>query len=120
MSQINPIIHQQRSQIPNSNEGDETTFDDLVLHYFQNNRPEGSLNDILADLKALAPDKHLSLQALNKAVLIADGEMRKDEAGKEYTDKTLDKLASQLQGVTMFYNTMLYNSFTKNNDDSSL
>ena len=120
MSQIDPASQQQRLQTASGCEADGTSFDDLVLQYFQNKKPEGSLNDILADIKALAPDKKLSLQELNTAVLIADGEMRNDEAYKDYTDSTLDKLTSQLLGVNMFYNTMLYKGFTKNDDDSSL
>lgn len=120
MSKINPDTLQQRSQPAGISETGVTSFDDLVLHYFQNNQPEGSLNDILADIKALAPYNKLSLQELNTAVLIADGEMRNNETYKQYTDNTLDKLSSQLLGVNSIYNTMLYMGFTKNNDDPSL
>ncbi|HEY1844447.1 MAG TPA: hypothetical protein VGH05_06255 [Buttiauxella sp.] len=98
----------------------ELNFNEKVLNYIEQNQPDGSLNDLLEKMRALSPDKAVSMQQLNAALLNADGHMRKNEEYKDYTDGTLDKLAIRLVGVNMFFNNMLYKSFTQSDDDSSL
>ena len=98
-----------------------SSFNDKVLEFFKQNQPEGSLNDVFAKLKALAePGEKISMQQLNSAMLIADGKLRQDDAYKAYTDSTLDKMTTQMLGVNMLYNNMMYKSFTKTDDDTSL
>ncbi|WP_393949818.1 type III secretion system protein [Kluyvera intermedia] len=98
-----------------------SSFNDKVLEFFKQNQPEGSLNDVFAKLKALAePGEKISMQQLNSAMLIADGKLRQDDDYKAYTDSTLDKMTTQMLGVNMLYNNMMYKSFTKTDDDTSL
>lgn len=98
-----------------------SSFNEKVLEFFKQNQPEGSLNDVFAKLKALAePGEKISMQQLNSAMLIADGKLRQDDDYKAYTDSTLDKMTTQMLGVNMLYNNMMYKSFTKTDDDTSL
>jgi hypothetical protein len=98
-----------------------SSFNEKVLEFFKQNQPEGSLNDVFAKLKALAePGEKISMQQLNSAMLIADGKLRQDDEYKAYTDSTLDKMTTQMLGVNMLYNNMMYKSFTKTDDDTSL
>ena len=110
------------NSVMNDEEGTSgSSFNDKVLEFFKQNQPEGSLNDVFAKLKALAePGEKISMQQLNSAMLIADGTLRKDDDYKAYTDSTLDKMTTQMLGVNMFYNNMMYKSFTKTDDDTSL
>ena len=108
--------------VMNDEEGTSgSSFNDKVLEFFKQNQPEGSLNDVFAKLKALAePGEKISMQQLNSAMLIADGKLRQDDDYKAYTDSTLDKMTTQMLGVNMLYNNMMYKSFTKTDDDTSL
>ncbi|MBA4823734.1 type III secretion system protein [Pantoea ananatis] len=124
MSQINPVPAAALATYSNTSDEQNTTdgsFNDKVLDFFKQNQPEGSLNEVIAQLKKLAvPGEKISMQQLNSAILIADGTLRKDEEYKTYTDSTLDRMTTQMLGVNMFYNNMLYKSFTKTDDDTSL
>ncbi|MEZ2603593.1 type III secretion system protein [Kluyvera intermedia] len=110
------------NSVMNDEEGTSgSSFNDKVLEFFKQNQPEGSLNDVFAKLKALAePGEKISMQQLNSAMLIADGKLRTDDNYKAYTDSTLDKMTTQMLGVNMLYNNMMYKSFTKTDDDTSL
>ncbi|WEJ85266.1 type III secretion system protein [Kluyvera intermedia] len=110
------------NSVMNDEEGTSgSSFNDKVLEFFKQNQPEGSLNDVFAKLKALAePGEKISMQQLNSAMLIADGKLRQDDDYKAYTDSTLDKMTTQMLGVNMLYNNMMYKSFTKTDDDTSL
>ena len=110
------------NSVMNDEEGTSgSSFNDKVLEFFKQNQPEGSLNDVFAKLKALAePGEKISMQQLNSAMLIADGKLRTDDNYKAYTDSTLDKMTTQMLGVNMLYDNMMYKSFTKTHDDTSL
>jgi hypothetical protein len=120
MSNISSVTTAQQVQSVQDGNSQELSFNDKVLNYIEQNQPDGSLNDLLEKMRALSPDKAVSMQQLNAALLNADGHMRKNEEYKDYTDGTLDKLAIRLVGVNMFFNNMLYKSFTQSDDDSSL
>jgi hypothetical protein len=76
---------------------------------------------VIAQLKKLAEtDEKISMQQLNSAILIADSTLRKDDEYKTYTDSTLDRMTTQMLGMNMFYNNMLYKSFSKTDDDTYL
>jgi hypothetical protein len=120
MSNISSVTTAQQVQSVQDGHSQELSFNDKVLNYIEQNQPDGSLNDLLEKMRALSPDKAVSMQQLNAALLNADGHMRKNEEYKDYTDGTLDKLAIRLVGVNMFFNNMLYKSFTQSDDDSSL
>ncbi|RAU35146.1 type III secretion system protein [Enterobacter sp. ECC-175] len=123
MSQINPASPAALAAYSSASDEENATgssFNDKVLDFFKQNQPEGTLNDVIDQLKQLAePGEKISMQELNSAILIADGILRKDEEYKTYTDSTLDRMTTQMLGVNMFYNNMLYKSFTKTDDDAS-
>lgn len=124
MSQINPVSAATLttySSAPDEENATGSSFNDKVLDFFKHNQPEGSLNEVIAQLKKLAkPGEKISMQQLNLAILIADGTLRKDDEYKTYTDSTLDRMTTQILGVNMFYSNMLYKSFTKTDNDISL
>lgn len=124
MNQTNQVSAATLAAYSSASDEDSATggsFNDKVLAFFKQNQPEGSLNEVIARLKKLAePGEKVSMQQLNSAILIADGTLRKDNEYKTYTDSTLDRMTTQMLGVNMFYNTMLYKSFTKTDDDTSL
>ncbi len=95
------------------------TYDDKVRHYIEQNRPQGTLSELMKQMRALSPDRVVTLQQLNKALLYSDTYLRNSEEFKDYTESVLDKHATQLLGLNMLYNTMLYKSFTKSDDDTS-
>lgn len=97
----------------------EKSFNDKVLHFIEQNKPQGSLTELMDQLRELSPDKALSLQQLNTALLYSNTHLRNTEEAKEYTDRVLDKHTCQMLGLNMFYNEMLYKIFTRTDDDSS-
>ncbi|AHM72775.1 hypothetical protein [Yersinia hibernica] len=98
----------------------EESFNDKVLHYFQQNKPQGKLSELMDKMRALSPDKTVSMHQLNEALLYSDTYLRHTEEYKEYTDEVLDKHTFRLLGVNMFFDNMMYKSFTKSDDDTSL
>lgn len=97
-----------------NSESTNESFNDKVLGYFQQNKPQDNLNDMMEKMRALSPDdKSLTMHQLNEALLYSDTYMRNNTPeDREYAKNVLDKRASQLLGVNMFYNNMMYNSFT--------
>lgn len=124
MSQINQVSAATvaaSSSAPDEDNTTDSSFNDKVLDFFKQNQPEGSLSEVIAQLKKLAEtDEKISMQQLNSAILIADGTLRKDDEYKTYTDSTLDRMTTQMLGMNMFYNNMLYKSFSKTDDDTYL
>lgn len=104
----------------NANEPDEESFNDKVLHYIEMNKPEGSLSELMAQMRALSPDKAVTMQQLDQALLYSDVYLRNSEASKEYTDNVLDRFTTQLQGVNTLVNNMMYENLTKTDDETSL
>ncbi len=123
MSQINQLHSRALASYAAADEGSTSTgsFNDKVLAFFKEKQPEGSLNEIINQLKMLAePGEKISMQQLNSALLIADGTLRKDEEYKTYTDGTLDRMTTQMLGINALYNSMLYKSYPKADDETSL
>lgn len=86
-----------------------TDFNELVLSYIKEKQPEGSLNDLLRDMKALSPDTPRTMDQLATALQYSDTVLRNDESYAEYTESVLDKQTSQLLGVKTFMKSMTDN-----------
>lgn len=97
----------------------DESFNNKVLHYFQQNKPQGELSDMMDQMRALSPDKAVSMHQLNEALLYSDTYMRNTPEGKDYAQTVLDKRTFQMLGVNMFFNNMMYKSFTESKSDES-
>lgn len=120
MTEINRITSTWPSRLTEDHGPAEESFNDKVLHYFQQNQPQGKLSDLMDQMRALSPDKAVSLHQLNEALLYSDTYMRNTEEYKAYTDEVLDKHTFQLLGVNMFFNNMMFKSFSGSDDETSL
>lgn len=118
MSSINSIASS--SPYVKDGESSDESFNVKVLHYFQQNKPEGKLNDMMVQMRALSPDKNVSMHQLNEALLYSDTYLRNTDEYKDYANNMLDKHTFQLLGVNMFFNNMMYKSFTESDSDPSL
>jgi len=96
---------------------DNRNFNDLVLAHIKNNRPDGSLDQLLNEMKKLLPDMPVSMQKLNSALLYSDMTLRIDPDYEDYTTEVLDNRTSQLLGLNMLTNIMLNNILRHNNED---
>lgn len=101
-------------------ESSDERFEIKVLHYFQQNKPEGMLSDMMDKMRALSPDKNVSMQKLSEALLYSDSHLRNSGEYKDYANNVLDKRTSQLLGVNFLFNVMMYKSFTESDSDPSL
>lgn len=117
MSSINSIASS--SPYVNGESSDES-FNDKVLHYFQQSKPEHKLSDMMDQMRALSPDKSISMHQLNEALLYTDTYLRNIDEYKNYANNVLDKRTFQLLGVNMFFNNMMYKSFTETDSEPSL
>lgn len=111
MSSINSIASS--SQYVRDVESSDKSYNDKVLHYFQQNKPEEKLSDIMEQMRALSPDKNISMNQLNEALLYSNTYLRNADVYKNYTTNILDNRTFQLLGVNMFFNNMMYKSFTE-------
>lgn len=118
MSSINSIASS--SPYVKDGESSDESFNVKVLHYFQQNKPEGKLNDMMVQMRALSPDKNVSMHQLNEALLYSDTYLRNTDEYKDYANNVLDKHTFQLLGVNMLFNNMMYKSFTESDNDPSL
>ncbi|CCG86216.1 hypothetical protein [Erwinia piriflorinigrans] len=107
MSKVNTHMTAYEHKLKNLDETSELNFDNRVLQFIRENRPEGTLNDLITKLKSLDPDNAYSLQQLNKALLYTDTTLRGDPNFRDYTKDTLDKNTSQMLGVNMMVNSMM-------------
>lgn len=101
-------------------ESSDESFNDKVLHYFQQNKPEHKLSDMMDQMRALSPEKNLSMHQLNEALLYSDTYLRNTDEYKDYANNVLDKRTFQLLGVKMFFDNLMYKSFTETDSDPSL
>lgn len=118
MSSINSITSS--SPYVKDGESSDKSFNDKVLHYFQQNKPDDKLSDMMDQMRALSPDKNVSMHQLNGALLYSDTYLRNTDEYKDYANNVLDKRTFQLLGVNMFFNNMMYKSFTETDSDPSL
>lgn len=118
MSSINSIASS--SQYVKDGESSDESLNDKVLHYFQQNKPDDKLSDMMDQMRALSPDKNVSMHQLNEALLYSDTYLRNTEDYKYYANNVLDKRTFQLLGVNMFFNNMMYKSLTETDSDPSL
>lgn len=118
MSSINSIA----SSSPYIKDGESSGegFNDKVLHYFQQNKPDVKLSDMMDQMRALSPDKNVSMHQLNEALLYSDTYLRNTDEYKDYSNDVLEKRTFQLLGVNMFFNNMMYKIFTETDSDPSL
>ncbi|HFT1247472.1 TPA: hypothetical protein ACHUB4_004240 [Escherichia coli] len=103
--------------------GDNSTtlnFNQKVLGYIKQHRPNEKLNEILNHLSALSPGKPATMQQLYTSLLSADEQLRKDEEYQKYTHNTLDNLTFRMIGLNMFYNNMMYKRFTQSDEANTL
>lgn len=98
-------------------ESTKESFNDKVLNYLQHNKPEGKLNDIIVQMRALSPDKAVSMHQITDALLYADTYMRHTDEYKDYTHSRLDKCTFLMLGVNMFFNNMMHKNFAESNSD---
>lgn len=112
-----PALHS--SPYGRENSAQEENYDDKVLHFIEKNKPQGSLKDLMEQMRELSPDKTLSLHQLNKALLYTNTHLRSANETQDYLDTVLDKHTTQLLGLNMLYNDMLYKSFSSSDDDTS-
>ena len=84
-------------------------FNERVLGYIKEKKPEGSLNDLLHHMKTLSPDTPRTIEQLATALQYSDTILRNDENHIEYTTAVLDKQTSQLLGVKTFMKSMANN-----------
>lgn len=116
MSSINNIASS--SPYVKDGESSDESFNAKVLRYFQQNKPEHKLNDMMDAMRALSPDKRVSMHQLNEALLYANTFMRNNtDDDKNYANNVLDKRTVQLLGINMLYNNMMYKSFTETDSD---
>ncbi|PKC36090.1 type III secretion system protein [Pantoea ananatis 15320] len=118
MSSINYIASS--SPYVKDGESSEENFNDKVLHYFQKNKPDDKLSDIMDQMRSLSPDRNVSMHQLNEALLYSDTYLRNTDEYTDYANNVLDKRTFQLLGVNMFFNNMMYKSFTETDRDPSL
>ncbi|MFV8988103.1 hypothetical protein [Serratia fonticola] len=110
------------SSSPYVKDGESTdeNFNNKVLHYFQQNKPQDKLSDLMAQMRALSPESTVSMHQLNEALLYSDTYIRNTDEYKDYANNVLDKRTFQLLGVNIFFNDMMYKSFTESDIDTSL
>ncbi len=99
---------------------DTNDFNNLVLEYIKDSQPDGSLQDLLDEMKELSPETPVTMQKLNSALLYSDTTLRNDPDYIDYTTEILDKRTSQLLGLNMLTNTMLNNISRQNDEDKEL
>ncbi|KHN56592.1 hypothetical protein [Aeromonas hydrophila] len=97
MTSINSIASS--SPYVKDGESSDKSFNDKVLHYFQQNKPEYKLNDMMDQMRALSLDKNVSMHQLTEAMLYSDTYLRNTDEYKEYANNVLDKRTFQLLGV---------------------
>lgn len=119
MSDINRVPAHHSTPYGRENSTSEENFDDKVLHFIEKNKPQGSLQDLMVQMRGLSPDKSISLHQLNKALLYTNSHLRSAIETKDYTHTVLDKHTTQLLGLNMLYNDMLYKNFSSSDDDTS-
>lgn len=95
----------------------DDSFNQKVLDYIQQNRPEIALSELLPKIKALAPDKILQAHQLSEALTYSDTYLRLTPGFEDYTKHILDKRASQMVGVEMLFNDMLNVCFNRLDSD---
>ena len=98
-------------------ESSHESFNDKVLHYFQQNKPDNKLSDMMDQMRALSPGKKIFMYQLNEALLYSDAHLRNTDEYKDYANKVLDKRTLQLLSLNMLFNNMMYESFTETDSE---
>lgn len=88
---------------------DNINFNDLVLEHIKKNKPDGTLEQLLTEMKSLSPEARVTMQSLNSALLYSDASLRTDPDYVNYTTDILDNRTNQLLGLNMLTNIMLNN-----------
>lgn len=96
---------------------DSDDFNNLVLKHIKEVRPDGTLDELLNEMKALSPDTPRTMQQLNSALQYSDAILRTDPDYADYTTAVLDKKTAQLSGLNMLMHNMLYKSLLNNNEE---
>lgn len=116
MTIINKNLSAHQYETNRHDETSELSFDDQVLQFIRDNKPEGTLTELLNKIKLLNPDAKYSLQQLNKALLYSDATLRRDPDYEAYTTDTLDKNTTQLLGINMLVNNMMNRGFLSSDE----
>lgn len=116
MSTVNEDFSAYQYEDNSHYETSQLNFDDQVLQFIRDNKPEGTLTELINKIKSLDPDNTYSLQQLNKALLYTDATLRLDPSYEAYTKDTLDKNTTQLLGVNMLFNNMMNSIFFPSDD----
>lgn len=98
----------------------KSDFNEQVLNYVKKNKPDGTLNDLLNQLKVLSPNSAKTLPQLKNALAYSDTTLRTCPEYQKYTSDVLDKQTCQLLGLNMLTTTMMLKliSPTDENDNS--
>jgi len=97
-----PTLKQYETESNNS-------FNELVLSYIKDNKPEGELVQLLTIMKNLSPADPVTMQKLSSALLYSDTTLRSDPDYVNYTSNILDSRTSQMLSLSMLTNIMLNN-----------
>lgn len=113
--------NQESSYTTQQSNDNSKSFNDLVLEHIKDNQPEGSLDELLYDMKALSPDKPCTIDQLSTALQYSDTILRNDPDYVDYTTEILDQRTTQLLGVKMFVKMMTdrIEEIHRNGDDSN-
>ncbi|WP_168395624.1 type III secretion system protein [Erwinia amylovora] len=97
----------------------ELSFDDRVLQFIRDTKPEGTLAELINKIQSLDTDHKYSSQQLINALLYTDSTLRGDPNFQDYTTETLDRNTSQMLGVNMLINNMMNRAFLSPYDKES-
>ncbi|MCS3431558.1 hypothetical protein [Klebsiella sp. BIGb0407] len=114
--------HQLEHHTNNQPTQDNMSFNDLVLQHIRDNKPDGTLEQLLTEMKGLSPESPLTMHKLNSALLYSNTILRSEPDHIEYTTDFLDSRTCQLLALNMFTNFMLDNISRQydEDDDSTL
>lgn len=95
-------------------------FNNLVLEHIKKNKPEGTLEQLLNEMKELSPDATVTMQSLNSALLYSDASLRTDPDYNDYTTEILDNRTNQLLVLNMLTDAMLNKMSLFYDEDNNL
>lgn len=86
---------------------DELSFNEKLLNYIKENKPDGDLNNLMEQAKELSAEKNMTMTQFNSALIYADTILRANPDYQSYTSETLDKRTIQMLSINMLRNKML-------------
>lgn len=114
---INNVNSEYNNQTQSADE--QSNFNDLVLTYIKNNKPDGTLDQLLEKMKSFSPNEPATMKKLNAALLNADLMLRSTPEYEDYTMAVLDKNTCQIACINMLNNTLINKMIDVDEDDES-